>query len=124
MRNIKSLVAILLLVFVTISIDTIANRNKTGKVFTFTLTHLLDKKLPTNASFTCGDTPVWVLDFKNGDKIKYTIISGDGSLCGIGARDNLGDNCEICIISDGGGKMTLRLKYSSKATMVFKGYVN
>ncbi len=95
------------------------------KTFTFTLTHGMGQKLPKDATFTCGDTPVWTLNFNNGSELKYTIISTDpdGSLCGIKARDNLGDNCEICITSEGDGKMTLRLRYSEK-TMIFKGYAN
>jgi hypothetical protein len=95
------------------------------KIFTFTLTHALGQKLPKDATFTCGDTPVWILNMNNGSKLKYTIIStdSDGSLCGIKAVDNLGDNCEICIISEGDGKMALRLRYGER-TMVYKGYAN
>lgn len=96
------------------------------KIFTFTLTHALGKKLPKDATFTCGDTPIWTLNMNNGSELKYTIISADpdGSLCGIKAMDNLGDNCELCIISEGEGKMTLRLRYSDSITMVYKGYAN
>lgn len=94
-----------------------------SKSFTIVLTHLLDKKLEKNAYFYFGDQAVWELDFRNGDKIKYTIISmnPDNLMCGITARDNLGDLCEICITKLTGDNTKVEFKYNGKR-MTFKGY--
>lgn len=69
------------------------------KSFTFVLTHLLDTKLTNDAYFTVGEMKVWKLDFRNNKTINYTIISmnEDNPMCGITAKDDFGDTCEICI---------------------------
>lgn len=98
--------------------------NNNGKTFTIVLTHLLDKKLTKDAYFYFGDQAVWELDFRNGDKIKYTVISlnPDNLMCGITARDNLGDSCEICITKLTGDNAKVEFKYNGKR-LTFKGYI-
>jgi len=99
-------------------------KNETGKSFIFVLTHLLDKKLIKDAYFSVGDMKVWELDFKNGDVIKYTIVSmnEDNLLCGITAVDSIGDTCDICITKLSGDETNVEFKYKdNRAT--YKGYL-
>lgn len=98
--------------------------NSNTKTFTIVLTHLLDKKLEKDAYFYFGDQAVWELDFRNGDKIKYTVISmnPDNLMCGINTRDNLGDSCEICITKLSGDNAKVEFKYNGKR-LTFKGYM-
>lgn len=91
--------------------------------YKFVLTHLLDKKLTKDAYFYVGDISTWTLDFNNGEKITYRIVSmnEDNPLCGITARDSFGDTCDICIttLSNKGAKV--EFKYGGKR-LTYKGY--
>ena len=100
------------------------NRNSYNQTFTFVLTHLLDKKLTKDAYFSVGNKKVWELDFRNGDKIYYTIISmnPDNPMCGITAKDNFGDTCEICITKIHGDNSKIKFKYNGKR-LTYKGYL-
>ncbi len=97
--------------------------DKPYQTYKFVLTHLLDKKLTTDAYFYVGDQKVWELDFRNGDKIKYTIVSmnPDNPMCGITAKDSFGDTCEICITQVSGDRTNVEFKYYGKR-LVYKGY--
>jgi len=88
----------------------------------FVLTHMLGKKLPTPAYFYVGEQKVWLLDFRNGDKIYYTPISFNKSnlMCGIKAKDNNGDYCEICITKKD-SKVIVDITYSI-GTITYTGY--
>ncbi len=79
----------------------------------FVLTHLLDKELEKPAYFHVEGTK-WELDYSNGDKLFYSIISGNKEtpLCGINALDNYDENCEICIKKEG-EKATVEFKYAN-----------
>lgn len=91
--------------------------------YKFVLTHLLDKKLTKDAYFYVGDIPTWTLDFRNGEKISYRIVSmnEDNPMCGITARDSLGDTCNICITQTSGKTTKVEFKYGSKR-LTYKGY--
>ncbi len=95
-----------------------------NKSFTFVLTHLLDTKLTKYAYFSVGDMKVWELDFRNGETINYTIISmnPDNPMCGITARDNFGDTCEICITKTSGDNTKVEFKYNGKR-LTYRGYL-
>jgi hypothetical protein len=84
--------------------------------YTFILTHLLGKKLTTPAHFTVGNISIWTLDFRNGDKIRYTIKgkSGSNPLCGLSAIDNLGDYADICVTPGSGSSVTVEISYNSQ----------
>jgi hypothetical protein len=100
------------------------SQTHSDKSFTFVLTHLLDTKLAKNAYFIVGDMKVWELDFKNGKTINYTIISmnPDNPMCGITAKDNFGDTCEICITKTSGDNTKVEFKYNSKR-LTYTGYL-
>lgn len=100
------------------------NQTNSAKSFTFILTHLLDTKLTKNAYFIVGDMKVWELDFKNGKKINYTIVSmnPDNPMCGITAKDNFGDICEICITKTSGDNTKVEFKYNGKR-LTYNGYL-
>jgi len=87
----------------------------------FVLTHLLGKKLPKAASFYV-DGSRWKLDYNNGDKIYYTVVSGNEAnpLCGINTVDSNGDACEICITKNGSSSI-IEFKYA-QGTLSFNGY--
>ncbi|MEQ8878206.1 MAG: hypothetical protein RLQ12_01165 [Cyclobacteriaceae bacterium] len=92
--------------------------------FRIVLTHLLGKRLDTNANFYFGEQKVWRIDFNNGEEIKYTIISFDdinNPMCGINARDNFGDTCEICITVNSSSNIEVVINYSGKR-FTYKGY--
>lgn len=95
-----------------------------SKSFTFVLTHLENIKLKTNALFTAGDTKNWILDLRRGNKIYYTIRGrvGNNPLCGLTAKDNLGDVCAICITKLNGDNVEIELKYGAK-TFRYYGYI-
>lgn len=99
------------------------NRSSSSQTFTFVLTHLLEKKLTKDAYFSVGNKKIWELDFRNGDKIYYTIISmnPDNPMCGITAKDNFGDTCEICITKIHGDTSKIEFKYNGKR-LTYKGY--
>ena len=101
-----------------------SNSYSTNKSFTFVLTHLLDTKLANDAYFTVGEMKVWELDFRNGKTINYTIISmnPDNPMCGITAKDNFGDTCEICITKTSGDNTKVEFKYNGKR-LTYKGYL-
>lgn len=119
----KSMIIVLIL-FASNRINASSNESNSSSSYTFILTHLLDKKLTTNAYFTVGDIKVWELDFRNGEKIKYTILSmnPDNPMCGITARDNFGDTCEICITKTSGDNTKVEFKYNGKR-LTYKGYL-
>lgn len=111
----KSFIRIVVITFLfLLSTNLFANK--------FILTHMLGKKLTKQAYFFIGEQKVWTLDFNNGEKIDYTIISfqKDNLFCGIEAKDNFGDDCEICIIKNG-DSATIEFKYFKK-TVTFSGY--
>lgn len=87
------------------------------------ITEAFGKKLITPAHFSVGNKKVWVLDYRNGSKISYTIIALNkhNTLCGIQAVDSNGDSCEICFISQGGGTMVIEFKYSPSMKLIMKG---
>jgi len=88
----------------------------------FVLTHMLGKKLSTPAYFYVGEQKVWLLDFRNGDKIYYTPITFNKSnlMCGIKAKDDNGDYCKICITKTG-NRATIDITYSI-GTITYTGY--
>ena len=80
----------------------------------FILTHMLGQKLPKEATlYVTGET--WILDYNNGDKVTYKIISGreDTPLCHIKAIDNTKEKCEICITKTGDNAL-VQFKYGEK----------
>ena len=97
--------------------------NSSGQ-FTFVLTHLLDEKLDKDAYFYVGNMEKWELDFQNGKKLIYTIVymNPDNPMCGITARDNFGDTCEICITKTSGDGTSVEFKYGSR-TATYKGHL-
>src|SRR5690606_13699943 len=103
---------------------TIEHKTESTQTYKFVLTHLLGKKLKTPAYFYVGNKKIWRLDFRNGDKINYTIISmnEDNLMCGISARDNLGDYCEICITKTSGNNTKIEFKYGRKR-LTYSGYM-
>lgn len=113
-----------LVLFSTDRIKAESNRIESGQSFTFVLTHLLDKKLTKDAHFSVGNKKVWTLDFNNGDKIEYTIVSmnPDNPMCGITARDSFGDTCEICITKTSGDNTKVEFKYNGKR-LTYKGHL-
>lgn len=102
------------------------NKKETSssQYYTFVLTHLLDEKLPKDAYFYVGNMEKWELDFQNGKKLIYTIIymNPDNPMCGITARDNFGDTCEICITKISGDSTSVEFKYGSR-TATYKGHL-
>jgi hypothetical protein len=97
--------------------------NSSGQ-FTFVLTHLLGEKLDKDAYFYVGNMEKWELDFQNGKKLIYTIVymNPDNPMCGITARDNFGDTCEICITKTSGDGTIVEFKYGSR-TATYKGHL-
>lgn len=97
--------------------------NSSGQ-FTFVLTHLLGEKLDKDAYFYVGNMEKWELDFQNGKKLIYTIVymNPDNPMCGITARDNFGDTCEICITKTSGDGTSVEFKYGSR-TATYKGHL-
>jgi hypothetical protein len=94
-----------------------------SKNYRFNLTECLGKDLIKPATFTASVESVdWLLDFNNGTSITYTIISGNehDPMCGLKARDSLGDDCEICIKKTDGDNTTVTIDYSGKK-LVYKG---
>ena len=118
------LLIISLTLFASNRINAASKESSSGQSYTFVLTHLLDKKLTKDAYFSVGNMKVWELDFRNGKTIKYTIISmnPDNPMCGITAKDNLGDTCEICITKTSGDNTKVEFKYDDKR-LTYKGYL-
>ena len=88
----------------------------------FVLTKCLGQPLKTPAYFFVGNQSNWILDYRNGSKITYKVLSGTkyNPLCEIKTVDNNGDLCEICITKSG-NKSLINFKYKS-GTIVFEGY--
>lgn len=110
----KTLRLILLIVFLASCPSLFAGK--------FVLTHMLGKKLPIPAYFYIGEQKVWELDYRNGDKIYYTILTlnENNLLCGIRAKDNFGDYCKICITKVGNSAI-IDFEYNA-GTITYKGY--
>jgi hypothetical protein len=87
----------------------------------FVLTSCLGKKLDKIAHFYV-DGAKWKMDFNNGDKIFYDVISGNEAtpLCGINTIDSFKDKCEICITKKGDDAV-VQFKYA-KGTLSYEGY--
>jgi len=117
----KKFVVVTLLLFLIGNVEAI---NPPTKSFTFILTRLENIKLKRSARFIAGDTNQWVLDFRNGSKITYTITGrvGNNPMCGLTAKDNLGDVCAICVSKLSGDNVEIELKYSTK-TFRYYGYI-
>lgn len=81
------------------------------------------KKSKVDAHFILTSDTQWTLDLRNGDKIKYNVISYNQSnqLCGIKCVDSNGDKCEICISKQLGNETIITFKYN-KGTLTYKGY--
>ncbi len=94
------------------------------QTYKFILTHALGKKLTKQAYFYVGNQEVWTLDMRNGSKIRYTIKGRVGSdpMCGITAKDNLGDVCAICIEKKSGDSVEVEIRYSA-GVMTYTGYI-
>lgn len=91
--------------------------------YRFRLTTLLGKSLKQPATFTVDTKSTdWVLDMNNGDRIVYTILSGSehDPLCGLKARDSMGDKCEICIRNEPDDAVTVVFEYG-KHRYIYKG---
>ena len=98
-----------------LSFNTFASEAKPKVIYRFKLTELLGKSLIKPATFTVDPSSTkWVLNMNNGKSITYTILSGndDDPLCGLRAKDSLGDRCEICIKNTGGTSTTVTFNYS------------
>jgi hypothetical protein len=83
-------------------------------VYRFNLTKLLGKPLLKPATFTVDPSSTrWVLNMNNGKSITYTIISGNSAdaLCGLSAKDSLGDFCEICVRAEPNDAVTVVFEY-------------
>tara|TARA_R110002167_G_scaffold82618_1_gene225381 strand:+ start:6735 stop:7127 length:393 start_codon:yes stop_codon:yes gene_type:complete len=129
MKNIKIFILLIFCSFSTYSNDLkeSVKFHETNNVqsYTFILTHLLGKKLDKAAHFTVGNQKVWELDFRNGDKINYTIVSmnENNPMCGISAKDSYGDYCEICITKTTGDNTNVEIKYNGKR-FTYTGYIS
>jgi len=117
-----STIVISLLMFGSAITETNETENN-AVTYKFVLTHLLDKKLTKDAYFYVGDISTWTLDFRNGEKITYKIVSmnDDNPMCGITAKDSFGDTCDICITQTSGKTTNIEFKYGSKR-LTYKGY--
>ncbi|WP_394991108.1 hypothetical protein [Emticicia sp.] len=89
----------------------------------FILTHLLGERMKNDAYFTLTGDTEWTLDYRNGDKIKYKIISYNkyNQLCGMDCVDSLGERCEICISKQSGNETIITIDYK-KGVLTYKGY--
>ena len=117
----KKFVLMILLVFI---ISNVEANNPPDKSFTFIFTRLGNIKLKKSARFIAGDTNRWILDFRNGSKITYTITGrvGNNPMCGLTSKDNLGDVCAICVSKLSGDNVEIELKYSTK-TFRYYAYI-
>ena len=106
-------------------IENIKTTSSVVQSYTFVLTHLLGKKLKTSAYFKVGNMKKWTLDFRNGDKIIYTIVgkSGSNPLCGLSAKDNKGDYCTICVTPKPGKRVVIEITYGSR-NFKYSGYIS
>ena len=107
-----------LFVFVTVQSLLFVNYTFAKK---FVLTHCLGKQSPKSAYFYV-DGDYWTLDYRNGDKIYYTVKSGSKTniLCNIRTIDSNGDRCSICITPKN-GKATIEFVYNV-GTLTYTGY--
>jgi hypothetical protein len=98
--------------------------SNSSQSYVFVLTHLLDKKLTNDAYFYVGNMNVWELDFRNGNKIQYNILSmnSENLMCGISAKDNFGDYWDICITKIAGDKTEIDFTFNEKR-LTYKGYL-
>jgi hypothetical protein len=89
----------------------------------FILTHLLGEKMKNDAYFTLSGDTEWTLDYRNGEIIKYKLISYNkySQLCGMKCVDSLGDSCEICISKQSGNETIITIEYD-KGVLTYKGY--
>lgn len=94
------------------------------KTYKIVLTHMGSKKLIKDAYFYVGDEKVWTIDFRNGDKLRYTITGRVGSdpMCGLTSVDNFGDSCAICITKLSGDNLEVELRYLA-GIVRYKGYI-
>jgi len=119
---------VMLLMFFTLSIVALHSNNLPKEFFqtypTFILTKSLGKPLKTNAHFITNGSGKWLIDYRQGDKIYYTVISMNekNPMCGISARDNFGDKVDICITKTSGDGVSIELKYGERR-MVYTGYI-
>jgi len=118
----KKIIITLITIFMINQIS--AREEPTTATYTFVLTHLGSIKLSQNAYFKAGDTKTWTLDLGKGNKIYYLITGrvGNNPMCGLTAKDNLGDICAICITKLSGDNVEIELRYSSR-TFTYKGYI-
>jgi hypothetical protein len=94
------------------------------EVYRYILTHREKQKLKTPLEFVTGLDLKWTLDLKNGGKIIYTIIYQNiiTPMCSVKARDSSGNNCEICITTNG-TKAIVEFRYE-KETVIYSGYLS
>lgn len=127
MKNSRLLGVILFIVF-AISVGNLHSHNlsktPTQTYPTFVLTKLLGQPLETNAHFITNGSGKWLIDFRQGDKIYYTVLSMNekNPMCGISTRDNYGDKVDICITKTSGDGVSIELKYGERR-MVYTGYI-
>ncbi len=85
-------------------------------VYKITLNDCLGKNLLKPATFYLDTkSTIWTLDYNNGTKIDYQLISGkeDDPLCGLKARDSNGDKCELCFDISDRNSVKVRFDYGS-----------
>lgn len=95
-------------------------RSSSDGEYKFELTELNGIKKPKPAIFhVYTKSPKMILDYQNGDKVTYTIVSGNehDPMCNITAEDSFGDRCTICIKPS---PLTITISYDGK-NLVYKG---
>ena len=101
--------------------DPFAQNN--SDIYKFKLTELLGKEMNYPAIFEVDSKSVnWTLDYEKGTDIYYNILTINEytPLCGIKAKDNNGDYCEICITNEGGNNVSITFNYSA-GKLIYKG---
>ena len=109
-----------------LSLYSITSKGNPKVIYRFKLTELLGKSLIKPATFTVDPSSTkWILNMNNGKSITYTILSGNGDdpLCGLRAKDSLGDRCEICIKNTGGTSTTVTFNYSGSRYVYTGNYI-
>lgn len=104
-------------------LNTETSTSANSKLYRFNLTECLGKDLIKPATLTVDAASTnWLLDFNNGSSLTYTVISGNeyDPMCGLKAKDNNGDMCEICIKKNEDDRTTVTFDYSGKK-MIYKG---
>lgn len=91
---------------------------------TFTITHILGKRLPKAATFSMTSSG-FELDYNNEKSIFYTVLSGNSTnaLCNIKTIDSNGDRCRICVTPGSNRSATIEFEYAA-GTLVMEGYYN